>query len=190
MTTDQWIKQNEKKIELIIKEDKPLKLAVGTIMSLMSKRIFLDAKNADGGIIGTYEGGEVWVSPRGVIKGAKATIPNFELKGKPVTGKKIENRKTGYFKNWLTFKEKVGRNKITKNIDLFLSGTLHMDFANMTSITGVPNAKKQNAHNYFVDLTQLSVDKASKYPRVFNISKTEREAFLKVIQFEFNKAMK
>jgi len=149
MTTSEFNAKLEAKIKAIEKSNKPLELAVRDVMALQSKRIFISGKDADGGVIGTYKGGEIYVSPS-----ANKGLPAFPLNGKPNTEGKTSDkkatvfnirtqkksrinvksggdaRKTGYFTNYLAFKTTIGRNKLIKTVDLFLTGALHRNWAN------------------------------------------------------------
>lgn len=186
MTTEQFIKLQDEKIKLIIKENKPLQIAVKSIMSVQSKRIFIDGKNASEGTIGEYSENEIYVSPD-----SNKGLPAFPLKGKNgesefENGKK---HKTGYFKNYYSFKRSIGRNKKLKTVDLFLTGQLSRNWANAEALTNA-QARKVNQNKYIVSLTDENYKKAERYGNVFGLTKKEKELFLKVIQFEFEKALK
>jgi len=185
MTTDEFLKQQEAKINAIIKENKPLEIAVRSVMALQSNRIFLQALNAEGGIIGNYVGGEIYISPN-----QNKSLPRFPLKGK--SGEDVfkngNKHKTGYFGNYLAFKKAIGRNKRTTNVDLFLTGELSRNWANAQALSQA-QARKISAHNYIVALSERNANKVERYGNVFGISKSEKAAFLKVLQFEFTKAM-
>lgn len=189
MTTDEFIKKQEAKLALIMKENKPLQIAVRSVMTMKSKRIFIEGKNANGGVIGEYSKKEMYASPKGMQKNATRNLPGFPLKGKE--GKtRFENgnaHKTGYFANYLTFKKSIGRNKNIQTVDLNLTGTLMQNWAN--GEIGNPNAKKLSANNYIEFLRSENYDKIKRYPNVFTTSKNERSMFLKVIQGELTKAM-
>lgn len=186
MTTEDFIKKQEARIAAIEKANKPLEIAVRSVMSLQSKRIFLEAKNANEGVIGIYKGGETYISPK-TNKG----LPSFPLKGK--AGKDtFENgnkHKSGYFKNYLSYKKTIGRNKNTLNVDLFLTGELSRNWANAEALTNA-QAKKINQHNYIVELSEKNAKKVTRYGNVFGLSSKEKIKFLEVIQFELTKAMK
>lgn len=185
MTTDDFIKKQNAKIKAIIKENKPLAIAVKSMMAIQAKRIFLDGKNADEGIIGEYSDNEIYVSPN-----ANKGLPKFPLKGKDgsIKFKNGNEHKTGYFKNYGAFKKAIGRNKRIQTVDLFLTGQLLRNWANAEALTKA-SARKVNPNNYIVAITDLNFKKAERYGNVFGLSKREKETFLKVIQFEYNKAM-
>lgn len=173
---------------MIEKDNKPLEIAVRSTMSLQSKRIFIDAKNADGGVIGVYKGGEIYVNP---TKEPYNRLPNKGTKGK--SGKDTfangEKHKTGYFANYLSYKKEIGRNKNTLNVNLFLTGDLHRNWAN-SEVVGKANASRVNQHNYVVGLSEENYNKVKPYGRVFNLSIKERSAFLLVIKDELKKILK
>ncbi len=197
MTTSEFIKKQEAKINEIIKNNKPLLMAVSSVVAMQSKRIFIEGKNADGGIIGEYKGGGIYVSPN-----ANKDLKSFPLTGKDgisenkkiysiKTKKALKNKsshRTGYFENYLAFKKAIGKNKLIQTVDLNLTGELHRHWANGDIAN--PGAQKINQHNYIVSITKEDQDKVDKYDRVFNLSKKERETFLKVVKIELNKAFK
>ena len=190
MTTDEFIKKQEAKIAEIMKVNKPLEIAVRSIMTMKSKRIFIEGKNANGGLIGEYSKKELYASPKGMQKKATRNLPGFPLKGKAgeTKFKNGNSHKTGYFENYLAFKKAVGLNKIIQTVDLHLTGTLMQNWAN--GEIGNPMAKKLSANNYIEFLRSENYNKIKRYPNVFTTSKNERSMFLKVIQVEFTKAMK
>lgn len=185
MTTQEFISKQNEKIAEIEKTNKPLELAVRSIMSLQSKRIFIDGKDASGNVIGNYKGGEIYVSPN-----KNKGLPGFPLRGK--SGKTEfgngKRHKSGYFKNYLAFKKTIGRNKNISSVDLFLTGALSRNWANSQALTSA-QATKVNQHNYIVTLTEENLKKTDRYGNVFGLTKKERETFLSVINFELTKAM-
>ena len=190
MTTDQFIKKMEAKLAEITKDNKPLLIAVKTVMALQSKRIFLDGKNSENSDIGKYKGGEIYVSPK-FPKGATRSLPKFPLKGKG--GKsKFENgnsHKTGYFESYLSFKETIGRNKRVKSVDLILTGDLSRDWANAEVVSNVV-PRKISANHYQVTLKDKNWVKVEEnYSKTFDLSTQEKETFLKVLNFELKKAL-
>lgn len=125
-----------------------------------------------------------------MVSDAKKTVFEISTRKKKRVNVKAggEERKTGYFQNYLTFKKAIDRNENTLNVDLFLTGALLRNWANAESRTEA-QARKINSNNYIVALSELNFKKAERYGNVFGLSAKEKETFLKVIQFEFNKAM-
>ncbi len=192
MTTEEFNKSLEKKLLLILKENKPLLLGVRSVMALQSKRIWLDAKNKSGSPIGTYKGGSIYVSPKPPKK-SKRSFGSFPLKGKggKTTFKNGNKHKTGYFESYLAFKKVIGRNKRTSSVDLLLTGTLSQDWSN-SEVVGKATANKINQHNYNVSLSQDSIDKVDRYGvnEVFGLSTIEKGKLLAVVRNELAKALK
>ncbi len=185
MSTDDFIKKMNQKVAQIEKVNKPLELAVKSIMSLQSKRIFLDGKNSEESIIGQYKGKDIYVNP---------TKPNkwsFATKGKKGESvfKNGRPHKTGYFGTYLGFKTAVGRNRRLKTVDLFLTGQLHRKWAN-SEVIGKAEAIKINQHNYITTLDDDNAKKIERYGKVFNLSIKEKGKFLSIIQFELAKALR
>lgn len=203
MTTDEFINQQNEKIKAIIKDNKPLLFAVRSVMALQSNRIFTKGLNKNGSVIGTYKGGEIYVS-------LEDSPVKFTPKGKPQNGKtprdrnaidintrkkvKIksnnEARKTGYFPNYLAYKKTIGKNKTVQSVDLKLSNELNRSWSN--GKVNNPQATKINANHYVVELSQNNINKVERYGvgDVFGLSKNEKDSFMKVLQAELVKALK
>lgn len=211
MTTDQFIIKVDKQLQDVLKFDKPLALAVKSVMALQSERIFLNAKNTDGGIIGEYKKKGIYVplldspkkfTPKGkpnadgkAPKDTNLTVIRFGTKSKKKIKASGLERKTGYFESWLNYKTAIGMNQRNKTVDLMWRGELHRNWAN-SKILGEANAIKKGIHNYIVALSENNIKKISskgtdglRYGRVFNLSKHEKESFMKVINYELKKAL-
>lgn len=204
MTTDEFIKQQQEKLNAIIKTNKPLLFAVRSVMALQSNRIFFKGLNKIGAVIGTYKGGELYVT--------LATSPKaFTTKGKPndsgkspkdtnatniSTRKKVKikssgtERKTGYFPNYLTYKKTIGKNKTVQSVDLKLSNELNRSWAN--GKVGRPEATKINVHQYNVQISENNANKVERYGlnEVFGLSKFEKSEFFRILQLELTQAIK
>jgi hypothetical protein len=188
MTTDEFNKKLEEKIKLIEKENIPLERAVRHIMTLQSRRIFINAKNANESPIGTYKDRELYINPN---KEPQNRVKKFPVKGK--TGetkfKNGEPHKTGYFSNWLSYKKTIGQNKNTNGVNLSWTGDLQRNWAN-ADIGKPANAIRINQHNYVVSLRKENAVKAERYGNVFGISTKERVEFFRVNKLELIKALK
>lgn len=186
MTTEEFNKDLDKKIADLVKFDKPLLFGVKTVMALQSNRIFLDAKDKNGGNIGDYKSEDIYINPKNSPK-------KFTPKGKDGNTKKKngEPYKTGYFANYLEYKKTIGENKRVNTVNLVLFGELSRDWANAEDVKDA-EAKKVNAHEYIVDLKKFNKDKVVRYgvDTVFGLSKSEKDTLLKVINFELFKALK
>lgn len=183
MTTDEFIKKQQEKIDAIIKNDKPLLFAVRSVMALQSNRIFTKGLNKSGAPIGSYVGGELYVT--------LATSPKkFTPKGKPGSNVEKKNRKTGYFQNYLTYKKTIGKNKTIQTVDLKLSNELNRNWANGKVLS--PQATKVNVHQYNVELSENNINKVQRYgvSEVFGLSKFEKDSFFKVLNDELILALK
>ena len=182
MTTEQFLANQQKKIDAILAKNIPLALAVSSSMGQQTKRIFTEGLNSQGSVIGNYSQNPIYVNPKNSPKG-------FTTKGK--TGKtKFKDgttHKTGYFVNYLAYKKSIGRNQSVQTIDLFLFGNLFKDWAKAASI-GAAKATKINQNNYVVTLKQENLDKVEQY-KVTDLTSKEKKLFLDVLQFEFKKAL-
>ncbi len=187
MTTDEFIAKQNARIEAIIRENVPLRLAVNSITSLISNRVWLKGLNSDGAIIGTYSKDPVYISGK---LSEKTRLPKFPLKGK--TGKsKFKNgneHKSGYFDSYYAFKKKIGRNNKISTVDLFLTGDLHKDWANGNEARPEPTRVNQN--EYYQAIDEDNSKKVLRYGRVFQPTKDEKDKFFAIIQSELGKAMR
>lgn len=183
MTTNEFNKKLEEKIQLIEKENKPLLLAVKSVTALQSKRIFLDSQNVSNAPIGDYKNREYYVNPKNSPK-------KFPTKGKSgeTKFKNGQAHRTGYFTNWLALKKTIGRNQRVNTVDLFYTGALSRNWAN-AEILSKASAIRVNQHNYIVSLTEANKAKVSRYGNVFGLSKNEKDVFLKTVQFELKKSL-
>jgi len=184
MTTAQFISRQNRIVESIIKDNKPLLFAVKSTMALQAKRIFLDGKNAEGTDIGTYSSNPIYVNPKNSPK--KFTPKGKEGKSKFKNG---NSHKTAYFNDYLSFKKYIGRNKNKSTVDLILTGELSKDWANAEAISKA-NATRLNAHHYVVGIKQSNADKVARYGNVFGLTSSERRGFIKTIQFELGKELR
>lgn len=201
ITSDEWIAKNNKRIQALIQFDKPLLLAVSSVMALQSKRIFIDGSNKEGQDIGTYVEKPVRVSrevyqnenlPGIVYAGINGNTTHTNSKSGKGGWSKGEQYKTGYFPDFLNFKKSIGRNKNLGTVDLFLTGELHRHWANNNSgIGGLAEAKKISVHKYQVSISDHDADKVDRYglKKVFGLSPSERKAFYDVAKDEFYKVM-
>lgn len=185
MTTDEFIKQQQEKINAIVKTNKPLLFAVRSVMALQSNRIFTKGFNKNGSVIGDYEDKEVYIDPKNSPK-------KFTPKGKNGKTKKAngEPYKTGYFANWLEFKKTIGKNKNISTVDLLYKGELSRSWSN--GRVEKPEATKINANYYVVQIPEHDADKVKRYGlnEVFGLSKNEKESFFKVLNYELGQALK
>lgn len=185
MTTDEFIKQQQEKLNAIVKTNKPLLFAVRSVMALQSNRIFTRGLNKSGAVIGDYGHEEIHINPKNSPK-------KFTPRGKNGKTKKKngEPYKTGYFANWLEYKMAIGKNKTIKSVDLKWSNELNRSWANGKVVK--PEATKINAHQYNVQLSENNLQKVERYgvDEVFGLSKHEKESFMKVLQDELIIALK
>jgi len=188
VTTNEYIAKLQRQIDAINQFDIPLQKGVRNVMALQSKRIFLDAKNSTGGIIGAYGTEPLYFSEKTRLK---TPLRKFPLKGKngETKFKNGKLHKSGYFPNYLSFKKAVGRNQRVGTVDLYLTGELHRHWANGESFSKA-EAIKVNQHNYIVAISEKDVKKVARYNNVFNLSLSERKIFLTTVQNELFKALK
>lgn len=165
--------------------DKPLKLAAYSSVAAVSKRIFTDGANANGGAIGQYKAdGGIYINPKTAFGGSSLGTP----RGK--TGEtKFKNGKshvTVYLDSYKDYKAALGKPSGGAYVNLELSGDLKSDFENGT----VPTPQQKGPHEYFIGLKRnINIDKVAgleqKYGKVFALTDTEVGEFIKDIKFEF-----
>lgn len=185
MSIDEFIKQQNDKLKAILKYNKPLLFAVRSVMALQSNRIFLKGLNKNGGVIGDYGSNEIHINPKNSPK-------KFTPRGKDGNTKKKngEPYKTGYFANWLEYKKTIGKNKKINTVDLLWTGELNRSWSN--GKVNMPEATKINPNHYVVELSENNINKVERYgvDEVFGVSKSEKDAFMKVLQAELINALK
>ena len=93
MTTNEWIAKNNRKLQELLRNDKPLFLAVASVMAEQSNRIFLKGLNTAGGLIGEYVKKPVRIS--------REWVESLQLPGTSVVyqGKNGETKHTNSRKN-------------------------------------------------------------------------------------------
>lgn len=208
MTTNEWIARNNRKLQELLRNDKPLFLAVSSVMAAQSERIFLKGLNVEGGLIGEYVKKPIRISREWVDSlqwsGGSAVVyagkngdtvhKNSRKNNKDGKGgwEEGDEYKTGYFPGgFLEFKESIGRNKDIKTVDLFLTGTLHSHWANNDrGITSIAQAKRLSSHKYVVSITKNDANKVERYGNVFGVNKKELKLFRDVAQYELLNLMK
>jgi hypothetical protein len=185
LTAQEFSDSLNRKILDIVKNGKPMLIAVKSVAAMQSKRIFLEGKAKDGTSIGDYGYEELYVNPKNSPK-------KFTPRGKSGKTKKANGEKyvTGYFANYLEFKKTIGKNKGVNTVDLQLFGELSRDWANARVVAN-PNPTKVSPTEYIISLQTHNADKARRYglDRVFGASKEERAMFKKVFEFEIRKAL-
>lgn len=207
MTTNEWIAKNNRKLQELLRNDKPLFLAVASVMAEQSNRIFLKGLNTAGGLIGEYVKKPVRIS-REWVESLQLPGTSVVYQGKNGDTKHTNSRKnnkdgkggwnegdeykTGYFPGgFLEFKESIGRNKDIKSVDLYLTGTLHGHWANNPGgVRSIANARKLTAHKYYVSITNDDADKVERYGNVFGVNAKELKLFRDVAQYELVNLMK
>lgn len=190
MTTDQYIAKMNKQIEEIIRFDRPLLMAVRSVMALQSIRIFLNGVNKNGSKIGNYITRDYYINPK-TFKNKTGKSGSFPLKGKSgeTKFKNGEPHKTGYFPSFLAFKKTINLSTRFSTVDLFLSGELHRHWAN-GEVRGKAEARKISVRNYIVAISEKDLKKIERYGNVFGLSTKEKSEFLRVAKFELAKALR
>ena len=91
MTTEEWIKDQQKKIAELIKYCKPLEIAAKDTMAMQAGRIFVDGKDSADSSIGKYSVKPFYLNPKNSPK-------KFSVGGK---GKEKTRVKRPLHKRWL-----------------------------------------------------------------------------------------
>lgn len=191
MTTEQWIAEQQKKIQELAKFCKPLEIAAKDTMAMQAGRIFVEGKDSADSNIGKYSTKPFYLNPKNSPK-------KFAPKGKTgqtkfKTGKKAgQNHKTRYFADgYKGFRNLIGRQ--TKFVDLSLVGDLQSDFANSPSITNrlpkdIVPIKVSNLE--YITALKRGINKEKrdglekKYGPVFQLTAAEKKHFAEIVQKE------
>lgn len=184
MTTKEFILEHRKKLSKILKDNRPLRIAALTIHKDIAKRIFVEGGDAAGGDIGRYDTiRELYVNP--------AVSPKkFPTKGKTGRSKFNDGKphKTGYFKSYKDYRQRIGR-KVDK-VNLVLTGQLQSDFASgIVQLSPHSWASEvKNKHNK--DKIDGNEERFTGKPGgIFSPTKEERKKFVKVINEEITKIL-
>jgi len=158
---------------------KLVEIAARTSMVEQVKRIFDKGKNSLGGRIGSYDNkNELWV--------ADDKLPSTPTHiGK--TGKKI---KTSYYSSYKAMRSQQGRKTSVVNFTLF--GRLRTDYSN--AMVGGPTPIKISNLLYVTTLSQKENQikrdgLEDKYGKVFDLTKSEEQTFVKELDFQFQKLL-
>ena len=187
MTTEEWIKDQQAKIQELVKFCKPLEIAARDTMAMQAGRIFVEGKDSADSSIGKYSTKPLYLNP-------KKSPKKFAVKGK--TGKsKFKNGKphqTRYFADgYKGFRNTIGRQ--TKFVDLSLVGDLQSDFANSPFIgTLLPkNIMPIKVNNLeYITALKRKVNKEKrmgleeKYGPIFQLSQAEKNHFIDIVKKE------
>ena len=185
MTIEEFNLKLRQALAEIKANDVPLRLASYSSVAAISKRVFTDGGNANGGAIGQYKSdGGIYINPKKAFGGSKLGTP----RGKNGDTKFKDGRShvTVYLDSYKDYKAILGKPSGGAYVNLELSGDLKSDFENGT----VPTPQQRGPHEYFIGLKrQVNVDKVSgleqKYGKVFALTNKEVEEFIKDIKFEF-----
>ena len=191
MTTEEWIKDQQKKIAELMKYCKPLEIAAKDTMAMQAGRIFVEGKDSADSSIGKYSTKPFYLNP-------KHSPKKFSTKGKTgqtkfKTGvKKGQAHATRYFADgYKGFRNLIGRQ--TKFVDLSLVGDLQSDFANSPAITkNLPKNIKPIKVSYLEYITALKrgINKEkrdgleAKYGPLFKLTQNEIKNFNEIIKKE------
>lgn len=179
LTAQQFTAKLRDKIQLLSKENLPLKIAAQTVHALRIRRIFHVGLNASAARIGVYDTTrELWASDDQLRRAGTH-------RGK--TGKRI---KTSYYPNYKTLKKQQGfRND---RVNLRMTNNLQSDFANVNipaSSNNIPkNAEpvKINPNKYVERVENDGKLKGieDKYGDVFGFTVGEKNKFYRTYEFE------
>lgn len=197
MTIDQYIDKQKRKLNDIKRFYKPFEASVRNVVALQSVRIFTDGIKTDGSPIGHYDTTHPFYVNPNTSAGAVSKSKKLNRQGlKPTTGKTGEHvfqngkvHKTTYVNNYKDYRNRIG--KRTDRVNLVLSGDLQLDFNNsQTSARVIP--KKISDVEYQVTLKREgNIDKMegneARFGRIFGLTKSEKDAFYKTLNFNFKK---
>jgi len=187
MTIEEFQLKLKQALAEIEANNTPLKLAAYSSVAAVSKRIFTDGGNANGGEIVQYKAdGGIYLNPKTSFGGSKLGTP----RGK--TGetkfKNGKNHVTVYLDSYKDYKAVLGKPSGGAFVNLELSGDLKSDFEN----GAIPTPQQNGVNEYFVSLKrQINNDKRSglefKYGRIFALTDAEVKEFIEDVKFEFSR---
>lgn len=179
MTSSEWI-EKQKKLYAEIAQGKIIGVAAIETHRTMSNRIFNQGK-AQIGAIGNYNRTKpIYISP-------KNSPIKFAGQGKKGTKshKNGQGYKTKYFSSYAAFRSFVGRP--TDKVNLVLSGNLQNDFT--TGLIKLSNGEYISKLKRKENINKKNGMEKKFNKKIFSLSKTERELFIKIVNQETQKIL-
>lgn len=176
----------------LIRGERRLRTAAVTTHNLMSERIFVEGKNADGSNIGIYDKSPIYVNPNRSPKkfatgGKKSSLAKAQKTGRAktlarrggtslaVAKKLLRKHKTKYFQSgYYEFRAAAGRQN--SYVDLRLTGTLRGSFVLAPSEGGFVS-KFLNEKQALI--AQGNEDRFNA--TIFELTQTEIDTFVNII---------
>jgi len=182
------------RVNELVNNNLPLKIAATTMTVRMSSRIFVEGKDESESKIGDYSTKGIYLSDSFI-----ATLPKVQATRKGKTGKSKfkdgREHKTTYFEGWKGVRDEAGRQ--TAKVDLSFIGDLQSEFTN--SPLGRPASaatpRKIDVNNYEIAVTsETNVNKArgneGHFGKViFTPSKNEKELFYTIAEKELRQLL-
>ena len=185
MTIEEFKLKLEQALAEIKANDVPLRLASYGALAEISKRVFTDGLNSDGGAIGQYNSTDpIYINPKKAFGGSKLGTP----RGKNGDTKFKDGRShvSVYLDSYKDYKSILGKPSGGGFVNLELSGDLKSDFENNMA------PRQINTHEYIIGLKRpINIDKRkgleAKYGRIFFMTQKEIDEFIADVKFEFAK---
>lgn len=185
MTIEEFKLKLEQALAEIKANDIPLRLASYGALAQISKRVFTDGLNSDGGAIGQYNSTDpIYINPKKAFGGSKLGPP----RGKNGDTKFKDGRShvTVYLDSYKDYKSILGKPSGGAYVNLELSGDLKSDFENNMA------PRQINTHEYIIGLKRpINIEKRKglegKYGRIFFMTQKEIDEFIADVKFEFAK---
>jgi hypothetical protein len=189
MTPEEFILKLEQVKADILLFDTPLRIAAYSSLAAVSKRIFTDGKNAEGGSIGSYNSKDpIYLNPKKAFGGSKLGAPRNE--DGETKFKNGNNRATVYLKSYKDYKSILGKPASGAFVNLELSGDMKSDFESGKA------PREVSVHEYVLGfsrtenvLKKKKFEEADKYGKIFALTPKEVEEFIKDVTFEFKKIL-
>ena len=186
MNLNQYIELEKKRLAELLASNKPVFFGSQAALVGLSRRVFMQGKNADGSPIGDYSQKDIWINPNKMrVRNKKGFVPlkgkkgNTEFKSDPA-----RKRKTSYFEGWKGFRETQGLR--TGFINLNYTGDLKSDIEN--PIDGIPTPIKISEGKYKVAIKRD--ENVKKYPgwtEALKFSQAEIKEFYRIAELEFRR---
>lgn len=186
MNLNQYIELEKKRLAELIASEKPAFFGSQAALVMLTRRVFMHGKNADGSAIGSYSEKDIWLNPNKMrVRNQKGFRP---LKGKKGNTKFKSDptrvRKTSYFDGWKGFRQAQGLR--TGFINLNYTGDLKSDVENPKN--NVPTPIKVSEGKYKVAIKRP--ENIKKYPgwtEALKFNAEEIKEYYKIAELEFRR---
>lgn len=189
MNLNAYIEIEKKRLAEVIASEKPAFFGAQAALVMLSRRVFLEGKNADGSKIGDYSSKDIWINPNKMhVRNQKGFNPltgkqgNTEFKTNPT-----RKRKTSYFEGWKGFRKAQGLR--SDFINLNYTGDLKSDVEN--PVGNIPTPIKVSQGKFKVSIERAdNLEKYKGWTLALKFSENEIKEFYRIAELEFLKLLR